>query len=60
MKADIKCATCGELLGTIEKDEIMDADSALYQKMEICSQGHKSSGTLDITDDTPGISDDTP
>lgn len=47
MIADIKCLTCGELMGTIEKPVITDRDILLYHQMQTCSLGHKHASTTD-------------
>lgn len=36
----VKCLTCDEVLGSIEKPEITDADLDKYREMVVCSQGH--------------------
>lgn len=40
MIAIIKCTTCNETLGTIEKPAITQDDLEMYQASMICSQGH--------------------
>lgn len=47
MVAIIKCQTCQEVLGTIEKDVISANDIAAYTASCTCSQGH-TTVTLDI------------
>lgn len=40
MRVDIKCTTCDETMGTLEKPEITDTDVSLYQQMMTCPNGH--------------------
>lgn len=40
MKSEIKCPTCGEVIGEIEKPVITDEDIQQYVAMFMCSQGH--------------------
>jgi hypothetical protein len=42
MIAKIKCATCSEEMGQIDKDIITPEDIAMYQQMMVCSQGHSA------------------
>lgn len=42
MKKEIKCETCNEVMGTIEKDEILPFDESLYQQMSTCINGHNA------------------
>lgn len=39
---EIKCETCGEVLGTIEKNEITENDIAEYKQMMVCENGHQT------------------
>lgn len=43
MIATIKCLVCNEIMGTIEKPEITEADIAEYRQMVSCTQGHQES-----------------
>lgn len=42
MRAEIRCQTCNELMGTIDKPEITAEDIEKYQQMMTCSSGHSS------------------
>jgi hypothetical protein len=50
MQADIKCPSCGKVLGTIEKDEITQQDMELYNQMCKCDCGAQAA--LDITEES--------
>lgn len=43
----IKCTTCEEILGTLEKPEITDQDISEYQVMVSCSLGHQTITLID-------------
>lgn len=36
----IKCVTCSEVLGTIQKPMVTEYDIEKYREMITCSQGH--------------------
>jgi hypothetical protein len=40
MKKLIKCSTCDEVIGELDKPEIADEDVAQYKAMVTCSNGH--------------------
>ena len=40
MVVNVKCATCLEFLGTIEKPEVTVSDVDFYRAMVVCSMGH--------------------
>jgi hypothetical protein len=40
MKVSVKCSTCQELLGTIEKPSVTEIDVEFYRVMVVCSLGH--------------------
>lgn len=42
MIAIIKCQTCNEVMGQIDKPIISQEDIDMYQSSLICSQGHSS------------------
>lgn len=47
MIVEIQCATCGEILGTLDKPVITDADRELFQTQTVCSLGHGAAVTLE-------------
>ena len=40
MKVHVKCSTCNEFLGTVEKPEVTQTDIDFYRAMVVCSLGH--------------------
>jgi hypothetical protein len=57
MIATIECATCSEIIGTIEKPEITMQDVLEYQRMVVCSNGHISATELIDTETEVPIGD---
>ena len=51
MIADITCATCGQIMGQVEKEEITQADQDMYRQMMTCDLGHHA-GALDVIEET--------
>ncbi len=47
MKNFIKCLTCGDVMGFVEKDEFNAEDEAMYQQMMTCPNGHSAQGVLE-------------
>ncbi len=41
MILEIKCTTCGEIMGSVEKPVITEADIELYKYSVTCSNGHR-------------------
>jgi hypothetical protein len=40
MRVIVKCLTCDEVLGNIEKADVSDDDLSFYRQMVTCSNGH--------------------
>lgn len=54
MKKEITCSTCSEIIGSLKKSNITDADVALYRMMVACSSGHiDSMFSEEIPEDLP-------
>lgn len=48
--ANIKCGTCEQIMGSVEKTEIDDQDQVTYNQSTDCDQNHQNA-VLEITDE---------
>ncbi len=47
MSHQIRCETCNEIIGNVEKAQITEDDRALYRDTVTCSNGHTNSVVID-------------